>query len=258
MRREIFNPAGSQVERALRVIEMLDAFDDRSACARLGSAGFLDGDEASAEHAVRLASLRRAAEATRDAGHLVLPDDLSSNAGSLEEALMVLVSAMRDGVFYADAEPDWRRPFLDMLPQDGSFMTADVCKHDGARPAPEEFRTFSLSDRENVCVGGDGHWILFRGDVACGPGVHSTRFADPDFRGMGFGGYHCAIERMISLHTPKAQTSLTIGGYLSRSAAWDVMAKEASSLGLSVADKGPVPDFYRLESFLGEDELQWA
>lgn len=246
---------GTPRQRADRVLDLLTLFDDRDACqSHAEEAAWASDPERAAlaeEHAALITILRDAAEAQSLSDTATLPERLTANATCLEEALGVLAAAVRDQVPYAVAVPDWRRPFLDTLPQDGSFRAASACAAETEPlPAPSEGRVLALTAAVSLMSLGGRHWVLNGGQTVCGPGRTAIRVAPAEHRGRGYGALHCAAERLLNLSDPQSQPSLTPGGYASRSGAWDLLAAEARDLGLPVAEKGPVPAFDDLEGVL--------
>ncbi len=247
-------------ERADRLLSILDAFDDRDACAGFIEAAMHDPEEAQRliGYADALARIRGDAEIQSLARHPVLSPELAENASCLEEALAVLVAALRDGVPYAEGTPDWRRPFLDMLPQDGSFRVAAPKAEDTPLPPERPNARIPLSEDVSLLVSMRAHWIMSEDTILCGPGKTAIRITPAAHAGRGHGGLHCAVERLLNFRTPASQPSLTIGGYKSRSRAWDLMAAEAEALGLAVAEKGPVPAFEDLEHALEGSDADYV
>lgn len=254
-----FQPHAEPTIRAERVLLIMRLFGAQDAISAHADRGFSATDARSEDvhhgHALAISRLLASAEEQSLSGILTLHPGLAANASSLEEALCVIAAAVRDGVPYEEASPDWRRPFLSTLPQDGSFRAADACSEE-TRPIPAEGPKMSLTVGTDLRVSGARHWITtLEGETLCGPGRTAMRITSPEYLGNGYGALHCAAERLLNIGDSRAQPSLTIGGYKSRSRAWDLAAEEALALGLAVAEKGPVPDFADLETALngGDD-----
>lgn len=253
----IFFSTGSAADRADRILDLLDLFGDREACAlhadRAGEAYDPETFEIGMSHASLISALRADAETQSLSRRFHLSPRLAVNAATLEEAYAVLVAAIRDGVCYEDAQPDWRVPFLDTLPQDGSYRSAVCAADDQPLPLPANHLSVPLCNGLVLVGSGTYHWIVENDVVMCGPGKTAIRIASPEVKGRGTGAVHCAAERLLNLGDPKTQCSLTIGGYKSRSRAWDLLATEARALGLTPCEKGDVPAFEDLEDVLNAD-----
>lgn len=237
--------SGGWAARAERVFAILDLFGDRDACAlHAERAALAEGAVEAGRlhgHARALLRLRESAEAQSACDRPCLHEILAANASSLEEALAVLSAAVREGVAYEDGAPDWRRSFISTLPQDGSFREARPSAE--ASPLPPAGASMPLSGGLSLRACGRGHWVVRGEEVLCGPGRTALRITPPEHAGRSYGALHCAAERLLNFGDPRSQPCLTIGGYKSRSRAWDLQADEARSLGLPVHDKGEVPDF---------------
>lgn len=252
-----FLPYADPAARADRVILILRLFGAEDAVCAHAERGFSAPDARSENihhgHSLAISRLAASAEEQSLSGAPVLHPALAANASCLEEALCVIAAAVRDVVPYEEAAPDWRRPFLSTLPQDGSFRAAEACVEERSPSAPEG-PGLPLAGGIELRVSGSRHWITdAAGEALCGPGRTALRITPPEHRGRGYGAAHCAAERLLNIGDSRAHPALTIGGYKSRSRAWDIAAEEARALGLAVADKGPVPDFADLEAVLGED-----
>lgn len=247
--------------RADRVLDILNIFNAKDAiiahAERVFYASHEDDEMLHHDHAARLTDIIGAADSQSMSGQDNLPASLACNASCLEEALCVLAAAIRDGVVYAQASPDWRRPFLDTLPRDGSFRCAEA-HHDEEKPIPSSGDYLALDNGLSLRVEGNKHWIVSEDGDLCGPGRTALRITPQEHAGHGYGAIHCVAERLLNIGDPRTQPSLTIGGYKSRSRAWDLAREQAILLGLKASDKGLVPDFEQLELVLNEissDEL---
>lgn len=251
-----FLSEASPAERAERVLLIMRLFGAQDAVCAHAERGMSAPDDASATlhhgHAAAISRLIASAEEQAFSGFPVLHPALAANASCLEEALCVISAAVRDAVAYEGAAPDWRRPFLSTLPQDGSFRAAT---HHASEERPLEPQGESLSlGGVGLRVSGARHWVIVGAQAVCGPGKTALRITPPEHAGQGYGAIHCAAERLLNVGDSRVQPSLTIGGYKSRSRAWDLAADEARLMGLAVADKGPVPDFDLLEDALNGDD----
>lgn len=254
----IFFAHGSASQRADRVLDLLTLFNAADACALHTERGIaaMDPDMATVhmQHASLLNRLLVDADTQSLSRSFRLSAELRSNAETLEEAYAVLTAAIRDGVRYEDAAPDWRRPFMDMLPRDGSYRSAEPSAENTPLAVPSTHRSLDIGSGMRLIATGDRHWITHNDVVVCGPGKTSLRITPAAFRGRNAGSLHCAAERLLNVGDPKTQSSLTIGGYKSRSRAWDILAQEAQDLGIEIAHKGAVPDFSQLETVLNDQD----
>ena len=258
----MFFSTGTPRERADRLLDILSAFDDKEACQKHAEDAAWSADPESMaiceSYAHLITLIRSAAETQSLSGILQLPEALAVNASCLEEALGVLSAAIRDGVSYPDAVPDWRREFAATLPRDGSYRSVSPNETETTPlPAPLDGHRISLTTGLMLVQKNGRHWVTNDEGTLCGPGRTAIRIADPKHRGKGYGAVHCAVERLLNLISPQSQSALTPGGYASRSFAWDILANEMQSLGIETSPKGDVPVFDELETMLNDEGISY-